>query len=117
MKRVESEDKPKPKVDENPKQSDTPQDTAALGTKSTKSELRAELPKDISKWNVQTITQGSKKVHAVMTEKGPVPLTPEELEMYKKYSSGQKKQENKKLLGDSVNWFKQNMTGTQKIHK
>lgn len=69
--------------------------------------IRPELPQDISQWNVQTIPQGMRRVPVVMTDRGPVPITDEELEMYKAYSSGQP--------NPAIDWFKKNATGVQKL--
>ncbi len=73
--------------------------------------IRPELPQDMSQWNVQVISQRGRQVQAVITDRGPIPLTPEEVEQYKVFSSGQQR----KALGAGVDWFKQNMTGTQQI--
>lgn len=75
--------------------------------KETQPDIRPELPQDMNKWDVQTISQNGQPITVLMTENGPVPLTEEEIAAYKEFSKNQEK--------PAVSWFKKNMTGTQKI--
>jgi len=74
-------------------------------------QIRPGLPQDISQWNVQILPQNGKRVPVVITENGPISLTPEELDMYKQFSSQQRDQ----AIGSGMNWFKENATGTQSL--
>ncbi|WP_300456613.1 hypothetical protein [Desulfobacula sp.] len=76
-------------------------------------QIRPELPQDISQWNVQVIPQNGQRIPVVITDQGPIPLTPEEVEMYKEFSAQQRTQ----AIGAGVDWFKRNATGTQKLSR
>lgn len=76
-------------------------------------QIRPELPQDISTWNVQVLSQNGQQIPVVITDKGPIPLTSEELELYKQYSAQTKQNSVQSALGAGANWFKENMTGTQ----
>jgi len=73
--------------------------------------IRPELPQDISTWNVKIIPQNGRQIPVVITERGPIPLTPEEIELYKQFSSQQRNQ----AIGAGVDWFQKNATGTQQL--
>jgi len=78
------------------------------------STINPALPKDPKQWDVQNITQNGKSVAIVMTENGPIELTPEELAQYKKVSPSYTGQG---LKGPAIDYFKKNLTGTQQIIK
>jgi len=59
------------------------------------------------------IPENGKMVPTVITESGPVQLTAQEEKMYQNYAARQKGT----LVKSGVDWFKENMTGTQRIHK
>lgn len=76
-------------------------------------QIRPELPQDISKWNVQTIQQNGKPSTVLITDNGTIELTPDEVEMYKQYSSTQ----TGKTARDAASWLKENFTGAKTIPK
>ena len=78
------------------------------------STINPALPADPKQWDVQNITQNGKSVVVVMTDNGPIELTPEELVEYKKVSAHYGGQE---LKGPAVDYFKEHLTGTQRIIK
>ena len=78
------------------------------------STINPALPKDPKQWDVQNITKNGKSVAIVMTENGPIELTPEELAQYKKVSPSYTGQG---LKGPAIDYFKKNLTGTQQIIK
>lgn len=103
-----------------PNQEVGPEDPAATRgptgmTQQTQPQIRPELPQDMNQWNFQIISQNGRQVPVVITDKGPIPLTPEEVEMYRAFSAQHKRSALGSAIGAGVEWFKNNATGTQQI--
>jgi hypothetical protein len=91
----------------------TPGQTGA--TEQTQPQIRPELPQDMSQWNFQVIPQNGRQVPVVITDQGPIQLTPEEVEMYRQFSAQHKRSALGSAISTGTEWFKNNATGTQQI--
>ncbi len=85
--------------------------SARQGQPGGASEINPELPKDMGQWNVQVMSQSGRRVPVAIVDGKAIPLTGEEHDLYKQYSS----QQSDNRLGSAVDFFKKNMTGTQKL--
>jgi hypothetical protein len=69
----------------------------------------------MSQWNFQVIPQNGRQVPVVITDQGPIQLTPEEVEMYRQFSAQHKRSALGSAISTGTEWFKNNATGTQQI--